>query len=106
MGPFVSLCDRATVVNVLPGHAAPRTTCCPTTLDSPHHVLLQAAARLNADGHVDLAADVHQLAKRWTPAEYTETIGNSDQHQVVLPPLQQQQPFDTTHQCQNLPTMN
>jgi hypothetical protein len=60
----------------------------PTTLQSPHHVLLQAAARLNADGHIDLAADVHQLAKRWTPTEYNETIGNADQPRVVLPPLQ------------------
>jgi hypothetical protein len=65
----------------------------PTTLQSPHHVLLQAAARLNADGHVDLAADVHQLAKRWTPTEYNETIGNADQRCVVLPPLQQQHPL-------------
>ena len=63
----------------------------PTTLQSPHHVLLQAAARLNADGHVDLAADVHQLAKRWTPTEYNETVGNADQPRVVLPPLQQSQ---------------
>lgn len=48
-------------------------------MESPHHVLLQAAARLNADGHNVLAADVYQLAKHWTPADYTETVGNSDQ---------------------------
>lgn len=48
-------------------------------MQRPHHVLLQAAARLSADGHNVLAADVYQLAKHWTPPDYTETIGNSDQ---------------------------
>jgi hypothetical protein len=51
-------------------------------LEKPHRVLLQAAARLNADGHNVLAADVLQLARRWTPAEYSETTGNPDQHPV------------------------
>lgn len=48
-------------------------------MESPHQILLQAAARLHADGHNVLAADVYQLAKHWTPPAYTETIGNSDQ---------------------------
>lgn len=35
----------------------------------PNQVLLEAAARLFAAGHPDLAQDVRQLAKRWTPED-------------------------------------
>jgi hypothetical protein len=40
-----------------------------------HHVLLQASARLNADGHVDLAADILQLARQWTPDAERQLVG-------------------------------
>jgi hypothetical protein len=40
-----------------------------------HQLLLQAAARLNADGHHDLGADVLQLARQWTPEAERLLIG-------------------------------
>jgi hypothetical protein len=49
-----------------------------------HHVLLQASARLNADGHTELASDVLQLARQWTPESERQLVG----HPNVLP-LQQ-----------------
>lgn len=35
----------------------------------PHKLLLEAALRLFADGHTELAQDVRQLAQRWTPVD-------------------------------------
>jgi len=41
-----------------------------------HQLLRQAAARLHADGHYGLAADVLQLARQWTPEQVQEMIGH------------------------------
>lgn len=41
----------------------------------PNRVLLEAAARLFAAGHTDLAQDVRQLATKWTPADEQELCG-------------------------------
>lgn len=41
----------------------------------PNRVLLEAAARLFADGHNVLAQDVRQLARQWTPADEQELCG-------------------------------
>lgn len=35
----------------------------------PHKLLIQAAARLFADGHVEMAQDIRQLAQKWTPVD-------------------------------------
>lgn len=43
-------------------------------MDSPIALLLQAAARLNAEGHIALALDLQRLARRWSPPE--ELVGN------------------------------
>lgn len=43
-------------------------------MEDPTQLLLQAAARLNADGHIALASDLHQLARKWAPPE--ELVGN------------------------------
>lgn len=43
-------------------------------MDDPTQLLLQAAARLNAEGHIALALDLHQLARKWAPPE--ELVGN------------------------------
>jgi hypothetical protein len=40
----------------------------------PHKLLIQAAARLFADGHNDLARDVRQLAHKWTPLDEQRLI--------------------------------
>lgn len=41
----------------------------------PHQLLIQVAARLFADGHVDLAQDVRQLANKWTPLREKRLVG-------------------------------
>ena len=43
----------------------------------PHKLLIQAAARLFADGHGDLARDVRQLALKWTPADERRLIAGN-----------------------------
>lgn len=43
----------------------------------PHQLLIQVAARLFADGHVDLAQDVRQLANKWTPAQEKRLIAGA-----------------------------
>jgi len=40
-----------------------------------HRLLQQAAARLHADGHTALAADVLQLSRQWTPEAERLLIG-------------------------------
>jgi hypothetical protein len=57
-----------------------------------HHLLLQAAARLNADGHVELAADILQLARQWTPESEQQLVG----HPNVLPLQQGMEPLHDT----------
>jgi hypothetical protein len=52
-----------------------------------HHLLLQAAARLNADGHTDLAGDMLQLARQWTPEGERELIGDRSPLQLQQEPL-------------------
>lgn len=54
-----------------------------------HQLLLQAAARLNADGHTDLAQDILQLARQWTPEAERLLVGDP----IVLIQLQQQEPL-------------
>lgn len=44
-------------------------------MKQPNHLLIEAAARLFADGHTDLAQDLRQLARRWTPADEEELCG-------------------------------
>lgn len=46
-------------------------------MKQPNHVLIEASARLFADGHPDLAADVRQLAKRWTPQDEQMLCGHA-----------------------------
>jgi len=55
-----------------------------------HRLLQQAAARLNADGHKALAADVLQLSRHWTPESERALIGNGL-------PAQQINPFHPLH---------
>lgn len=55
-----------------------------------HRLLQQAAARLNADGHVELAADVLQLSRNWTPDNERALVGERL-------PLQQDCTFDPLH---------
>lgn len=47
-------------------------------MDRPHVLLLKAAARLHSCGHSDLAQDILQLSRQWTPAEIQEVINASD----------------------------
>ena len=65
-----------------------------TTMEKPHVLLLKAAARLNADGHFALAQDIHQLARKWTPHEYQETVNDTSSSPVFVP-LQQQHPLQS-----------
>ncbi len=43
----------------------------------PNRVLLEAAARLFAHGHNDLAQDLRQLARMYTPTDEQEVCGRS-----------------------------
>lgn len=54
-----------------------------TNMKAPNVVLIEAAARLFADGHDRLAADVRQLARKWTPEE--ELVGQPQA--IELPDL-------------------
>lgn len=55
------------------GRSFPCVGCAMKT--KPHQLLIQVAARLFADGHVDLAQDVRQLANKWTPAQEKRLVG-------------------------------
>jgi len=44
-------------------------------MKQPNRLLIEASARLFADGHPELAADLRQLARHWTPADETELCG-------------------------------
>jgi len=46
-----------------------------------HRLLQQAAARLNADGHTALAADVLQLSRQWTPEAERLLVGTAQDQQ-------------------------
>ena len=48
-----------------------------TMKHKPHQLLIQVAARLFADGHVDLAQDVRQLANKWTPTQEKRLVGGA-----------------------------
>lgn len=48
-----------------------------TMKHKPHQLLIQVAARLFADGHVDLAQDVRQLANKWTPIQEKRLVGGA-----------------------------
>jgi hypothetical protein len=45
---------------------------------APHQLLIQTAARLAADGHVDLSADIRQLANKWTPESEKALISGTE----------------------------
>ena len=44
-------------------------------MQQPNRLLIEAAARLFAAGHPELAVDLRQLARRWTPADERELCG-------------------------------
>lgn len=56
-------------------HQGPNHGAHPWTMKQPNRLLLEASARLYADGHPDLASDLRQLARRWTPADEQELCG-------------------------------
>lgn len=49
-----------------------------TAMDPVHYLLTRASLQLFADGHNALAADVQQLARKWTPAIFNEMVNDSD----------------------------
>ena len=53
-----------------------------TSMRAPHQLLIQAAARLAADGHVDLSADIRQLANKWTPESEKALVSGSNTIQL------------------------
>ena len=60
---------------------------------SPHQLLIQVSARLFADGHVDLASDVRQLAQRWTPQAEKQLIYGLEQDHGYDPDFDPQHPL-------------
>lgn len=47
-------------------------------MDPVHYLLTRASLQLFADGHNALAADVQQLARKWTPTIFNEVVSDND----------------------------
>lgn len=46
-------------------------------MDQPNVLLAKAAARLNAHGYTDMAQDLLQLSRRWTPESERQLIDDT-----------------------------